>query len=126
MLWTDRPHGIPGNDDLGEMSSWYVFSAMGVYPGIPGRAELLLGSPLFPRVIVRRANGKTITIRAPQAGADVPYVQSLRVNGQLSTKPWLPELFVATGGELDFVLSTTPNTTWGSNPADAPPSFPQR
>jgi predicted alpha-1,2-mannosidase len=125
ILWTDRPHGIPGNDDLGEMSSWYVFSAMGFYPGIPGRAELLLASPLFTKVIVRRANGKTITIRAPQARTEVPYVQSLRVNGQVSTKPWLPESFVATGGELDFVLSTTPNTTWGSNPADAPPSFSQ-
>lgn len=124
-LWSDRPHGIPGNDDLGEMSSWYVFSALGIYPGIPGRAELLLGSPLFPQIVIRRGNGKTITIRAPQARADAPYIQSLRVNGQTSTKPWLPESFVASGGELDFVLSATPNVNWGSAPGDAPPSFPQ-
>jgi len=122
-LWNDRPHGIPGNDDLGSMSSWYVWSAIGLYPAYPGRAELLLGSPLFPNIVVRRANGKVVTIKAPQARADAPYVQSLRVNGQASTKPWLPESFVANGGELEFTLSTTPNTTWGSSPADAPPSF---
>ena len=66
---------------------------------------------------------RSMTIRAPQARIDTPYVQSLRVNGQVSTKPWLPESFVANGGELDFTLSASPNLTWGSAPADAPPSF---
>jgi predicted alpha-1,2-mannosidase len=122
-LWTDGPYGIPGNDDLGAMSSWYVFSAMGMYPGIPGRAEMLLASPLFPRIVVRRGTGKTITIEAPAAAADVPYVTSLRVNGETSTKPWLPESFVAEGGTLSYVLSSTPSTSWGASPADVPPSF---
>jgi predicted alpha-1,2-mannosidase len=122
-LWSDRPHGIPGNDDLGSMSSWYVWSAMGMYPGYPGRAELLLGSPLFTNIVVRRANGKVLTIKAPQARTVAPYVQSLRVNGQTSTKSWLPESFVTNGGEIEFTLSATPHLTWGSGPADAPPSF---
>jgi predicted alpha-1,2-mannosidase len=124
MLWSDRPYGIPGNDDLGEMSSWYVFSALGFYPGIPGRAELLLASPLFPEVIVHRPEGRTITVRAPEAAADRPYVQSLRVDGQASTRPWLPESFVASGGSLEFTLSATPSPSWGSRREDAPPSFP--
>jgi predicted alpha-1,2-mannosidase len=123
-LWHAAPDGIPGNDDLGEMSSWYVWSAMGLYPGLPGRAELLLASPLFPRVVIRRAAGPTITIAAPAATAGAPYVHALRVNGKAVTRPWLPEAFVARGGRLDFTLSTAPETTWGAGAADAPPSSP--
>jgi len=124
-LWSDTPYGIPGNDDLGAMSAWYVWSALGMYPGIPGRAELLLGSPLFPRAVVRRANGPTIAIVAPEAAADAPYVQSLEVDGRPSTKPWLPESFVATGGRLAFRLASKPNMRWGAAPGDAPPSLSQ-
>ena len=123
-LWHPTPDGIPGNDDLGEMSSWYVWSAMGLYPGIPGRAELLLGSPLFPRVAIRRAAGPAITISAPAAAAGVPYVHALRVNGRPATRPWLPEAFVALGGRLDFTLATVPDTAWGAGDDDAPPSSP--
>jgi putative alpha-1,2-mannosidase len=107
------------------MSAWYVWSALGVYPGIPGRAELLVGSPLFPRAVVRGANGRTITITAPEAATDAPYVQSLEVDGRASTKPWLPESFVARGGTLAFRLALTPNTKWGAAPGDAPPSLSQ-
>jgi predicted alpha-1,2-mannosidase len=123
VLWKDTPPGIPGNDDLGAMSAWFVWASMGMHPIAPGRAELLLASPLFPRVVVRRANGKTITITAPAANIDAFYVQSLKVNGQPSTKPWLPESFVANGGTIDYVLGPQPNPAWGSKPADAPPSF---
>jgi predicted alpha-1,2-mannosidase len=124
LLWSNAPYGIPGNDDLGSMSSWYVFAALGMYPNYPGRAEMVLGSPLFPRAVVRRSTGKAITVRATGAAADRPFVQALRVNGRPSTRPWLPESFVAEGGTLDFTLGTAPNRTWGSAPGDAPPSFP--
>jgi predicted alpha-1,2-mannosidase len=123
VLWKDTPDGIPGNDDLGAMSAWFVWASMGMHPLTPGRAELMLASPLFPRVIVHRANGKTITITAPAASLDTFYVQSLKVNGQPSTKPWLPESFVGAGGTIDYTLATTPNLAWGSKPEDAPPSF---
>lgn len=122
VLWTDRPHGIPGNDDLGAMSSWYVWAALGLYPGIPGGAELLVGSPLFPHAVVRRANGATLTVRAPEARAEAPFVNALRVDGRLWMRPWLPETFVRDGGELVFDVSAMPNLTWGSAPEDAPPS----
>ncbi|HCT78076.1 MAG TPA: alpha-mannosidase, partial [Micromonosporaceae bacterium] len=122
-LWSSAPAGIPGQDDLGAMSSWYVWSAMGLHPLTPGRAELLVASPLFPQVVVHRGNGKTLTVNAPSASASTFYVQSLNVNGAASNRAWLSESFVANGGTLDFTLGMSPNTAWGSAPADAPPSF---
>lgn len=121
-LWSNEPKGIPGNDDLGEMSSWYVWSAMGLYPAIPGRAELVVGSPLFPEIAISRA-GAGITIKAPEASPSAFYVQSLKVNGKLSTHPWLPDTFIAKGGRLEFKLTAEPNKGWGASPTDAPPSF---
>ncbi|HEV7897587.1 MAG TPA: GH92 family glycosyl hydrolase, partial [Planosporangium sp.] len=122
-LWRADAAGYVGNNDLGATSSWYVWGALGLYPQAPGRAELVLGSPLFPHMVVKRASGKTITIDAPGASATNYYVQSLKANGAATTRPWLPESFVATGGTLDFTLSDKPNTAWGAAPADAPPSF---
>ncbi|MFE3262950.1 GH92 family glycosyl hydrolase [Streptomyces sp. NPDC059215] len=122
-LWTTQPGGIPGNDDLGEMSSWYVFSALGMYPQVPSRAELVLSSPLFSRVRIERPGRNDIEIRAAGAAADAPYVQSLKVDGRSSTRPWLPASFVRDGGTLDYTLSGTPNRGWGADPAAAPPSF---
>ncbi|QFZ21629.1 GH92 family glycosyl hydrolase [Saccharothrix syringae] len=121
-LWTTGPGGIPGNDDLGAMSSWFVFAAIGLYPQVPSRAELVVGSPLFTSVKVNR-DGRDITITAPGASSEAMYVRGLRVNGRDTTRPWLPESFVARGGRLDFTLGTAPDTAWGSAPADAPPSF---
>ncbi|HEU4958867.1 MAG TPA: GH92 family glycosyl hydrolase [Sphingomonas sp.] len=122
QIWTNRPDGISGNDDLGEMSSWYVWSALGLYPLYPGRAELVLGSPLFPKAEIERP-GATITITAKGAAADAPYVQSLSVNGKQSERLWLPESFVKNGGTLNFTVGATPNEEWGDAPEDAPPSF---
>ncbi|MGY1496722.1 GH92 family glycosyl hydrolase [Streptomyces sp. QTS52] len=122
-LWSTRPDGIPGNDDLGAMSSWYVFAVLGMYPQVPSRAELILASPLFPRIEINRPYGNDISIRAPGAAADAPYVRSLAVNGRPSDRPWLPASFVRRGGTLDYALAATPNPTWGTAPSDAPPSF---
>ncbi len=121
-IWTNSPRGMPGNDDLGEMSSWYVWSAIGMYPEIPGRAELVLGSPLFTAIRIKRPAGD-IVVQAHNAGTNAPYVQSLKVNGKPTTKTWLPEQFVEHGGTLEFELGTTPNKHWGTSPKDAPPSF---
>ncbi|MFK4088820.1 GH92 family glycosyl hydrolase [Kribbella sp. NPDC020789] len=121
QLWNTSTGGIPGNDDLGAMSSWYVWTALGLYPDVPSRSELQVAAPLFPRAVIHRDRGRTIRINAP--GADAPYVQSLKVNGRTSTKAWLPESFVQYGGTLDFKLGTTANVAWGSKPSDAPPSW---
>ena len=121
-IWTNSPKGMPGNDDLGEMSSWYVWAAMGMYPEIPGRAELVLGSPLFTRIRIQRPQG-TIEVNATGAGTNAPYVHSLKVNGKTSTKTWLPESFIERGGTLDFELGASADKSWGVHPEDVPPSF---
>jgi predicted alpha-1,2-mannosidase len=121
-LWKNAPDGIPGNDDLGEMSSWYVWSALGLYPEIPGRAELIVGSPLFPRAVIHRPGGD-VTIEAPAATVDAPYVHALWLDGKPHTSPWLPASFVEHGGHLRFELQTAADTVWGSDIHEAPPSF---
>ncbi|MFC0509018.1 GH92 family glycosyl hydrolase [Micromonospora costi] len=125
QLWTNTPGGIPGNDDAGTMSSWYVFSALGMYPQVPSRADLVLSAPLFPHAVIQAGKGRAITVNAPAASTSNTYIRSLKVNGRSSTKPWVPASFVSTGGTLDFVLGSSPNKAWGSSPADAPPSFRQ-
>jgi predicted alpha-1,2-mannosidase len=122
QIWTNVPNGISGNDDLGEMSSWYVWAALGMYPLYPGRAELVLGSPLFEEATINGAGVRT-TIHAKGAGMDAPYIASLSVNGKSSGRAWLPASFVATGGTLDYTLSKTAQKTWGARAEDAPPSF---
>jgi predicted alpha-1,2-mannosidase len=122
-LYNPHEDGLVGNDDLGQMSSWYVWAAMGMYPMIPGRAELVLNGPLFEQVVITRPTGVTLTINGQGAGTKQPYVTGLTVNGRPSTRTWLPESFVEKGGTADFTMSGTPAPSWGSAPADAPPSF---
>ncbi len=122
-LYGDTPAGIPGNDDLGEMSSWYVWSAIGLYPGNPATRVLDIGSPLFRRVVVRAPHGPTIVIDAPNASDATPYVDALRVNGTPTPRSYvdLPERGTL---RLDFDLGPTPNLTRGTSAADAPPAYP--
>jgi predicted alpha-1,2-mannosidase len=122
-LWKNAPDGIPGNDDLGEMSSWYVWAALGMYPEIPGRAELVLGSPLFPKAVIHR-NGGDMVIEAPGANDANLYVHALTLDGKPRDQPWLPASFVEHGGHLRFTLAAQPDTHWGSDLQHAPPSFP--
>lgn len=121
-IWKNAPDGIPGNDDLGEMSSWAVFASMGMYPEIPGVADLVLGSPLFSRIALHRAGGDLVVTRSG-AALDSPYVRGVKVNGKATSKTWLPESFVLHGGRVDFEMSRTPDTAWGTAAEDAPPSF---
>ena len=121
-LFTDTPSGLPGNDDLGTMSAWYVLAALGIYPESPGSDVLALGSPLFPQATVRLSHG-TLTILAPQAADDAPYVHSLTLNGLPHDEPWLRFSDLAQGGTLEFGLDPTPSPSWGSAPGAAPPSF---
>jgi predicted alpha-1,2-mannosidase len=122
-MWQNAPAGIPGQDDLGAMSAWYVWSAMGLFPQYPGRAELLLVAPLFSQIVIHRENGKVITIAAPGAAATTAYIDALKLDGTTATRAWLPESFVNAGGRLDFTVTTKPNSRWGAAAADAPPSF---
>jgi predicted alpha-1,2-mannosidase len=121
-LYAASPEGLPGNDDLGTMSAWYIWSAIGLYPQNPSVRILDIGSPLFSSVVVKSPNGPTIDIEAPNAASDAPYVQGLRVNGAASENPWLA-LPKKGSLRLDFDLGTAPNKQWGTAPANAPPSY---
>jgi predicted alpha-1,2-mannosidase len=121
-LWRDAPGGIPGNDDLGEMSSWYVWAALGMYPEIPGRAELVLASPLFAEAEIHRPVGTIGIVARPQT-ASAFFIESLRVNGRAWTSPWLPATFIRQGGTLVFTLSSRADPAWGVEAVQAPPSF---
>ena len=122
QLWSNTPGGMPGNDDGGEMSSWYIFAAMGIYPEIPGAGGFVIGSPLFTSITLELSGGNVLQINAPAAADAQPYVQSLGVNGVATTSLWLPWDAVKSGATLDFALGSYPST-WGSSPQDAPPSF---
>jgi putative alpha-1,2-mannosidase len=121
-LFTVRPSGLPGNDDAGSLSSWYVFSTLGLYPEIPGVAGFTVGSPAFPRATIHLNNGKTIEIVGRHAAPTAPYVQALTLNGQPWRSPWIPWSSLGGGGVLDFDLGAEPSK-WGGDPALAPPSF---
>jgi predicted alpha-1,2-mannosidase len=122
-LFTPQPDGEPGNDDLGAMSAWYVFAALGGYPAIPGVGGLALNSPLFPAATIHLGNGKIVKVEGEDASASNPYIQSLLVNGKPSENTWIPYSMLSQGMTLQFKLGSTPNKQWGTKPEDAPPSF---
>ncbi|MGA8114377.1 MAG: lectin, partial [Actinocatenispora sp.] len=122
QLYFDAPVGQFGNDDLGAMSSWYVWSELGMYPETPGTNILTLGSPVFPKATVRLGNGRKLTIAAPDAAVEAPYVNGLTVNGKGWDRPWLRYTDLTGGGKLDYDLSSIPNKKWGADPDAVPPS----
>ncbi|MBA2391490.1 MAG: glycoside hydrolase family 92 protein [Ktedonobacteraceae bacterium] len=122
QLYTNTPGGIPGNDDGGAMSSWYVFSAIGLYPDIPGVGGFVLGSPLFPSITIHLAGGHTLQINGTNAADGNPYVQSLTINGTSSSHLWLPWSTISSGSTLNFTLGNSASS-WGTSAADEPPSF---
>ncbi len=122
QLWGDTPDGIPGNDDLGTMSAWYVWCALGLYPQNPAVPVLDLGAPLFQHASIHVPGGADIEILAPGASVDNAYVRSVQLNG----KPW-PRSWVrftqSIPLRLSFELQNTPNTSWGNAPSSMPASY---
>ena len=114
--------GYLGDEDNGEMSAWYLFSAAGFYPLRMGTPAYVIGAPYFPHMDIRLENGRHIVIDAPAVSDTNRYVQSLRVNGQPWNKLTLPHALLAQGATLDFVMGPKPSR-WGSDPAALPPSL---
>ncbi len=102
------PGGLPGNDDLGAFSSWYVFSALGFCPVCPGRPEYALGTPLFRSAVLHLQNGRTFTIKAKDVSRSSPYIQSLAVNGRRYDGLVLPHSLIEQGGEMVAQMSDHP------------------
>jgi putative alpha-1,2-mannosidase len=121
QLWADAPGGLGGgNDDLGEMSSWFVWSALGMYPMTPGTANLALGSPMFTQAVITLPSGNTLTIDGNGAAANAPYVQSATWNGSAWNDAYAPQSAITSGGTLAYTLGTSPDTSWASAASAAP------
>jgi predicted alpha-1,2-mannosidase len=123
VWYGDGPLGIPGDDDGGETSSWYVLSAIGFYPACPGSPVFEIGSPIFEKTVVRLGNGKEFTILANHVSARSKYIQSAQLNGTPLDRPWFSQSDIASGGTLVLEMGDRPNFAWGSTPQDAPPSM---
>jgi predicted alpha-1,2-mannosidase len=106
--------GVLGNEDCGQMSAWYIFTAMGFYPLNPASAEYVIGSPLFKSVTLHLPNGKVFSISAPNNSAKNVYVQSVTLNGKALDAPIITYADIEAGGELDFVMGPTPSH-WASS-----------
>ncbi len=125
QLFTNAPNGVTGNDDLGTMSAWYLFSAIGVYPAVPGSGQFLLHTPRFSKVEVDMGNGRTLRIDAPGAdGRRLQYVQGVRVDGQAHAPVWLDWDRLQQGPRLQFALDAkAPEQGWGTAVKDLPVSW---
>lgn len=121
-MYKNDPDGIIGNDDCGQMSAWFVLSALGFYPVDPVEAVYVFGSPLFEQAELRVGTGKRLVIEAPGNRRDTPYVTAVEWNGRPWTKSWISHAELIRGGRLRFTMSATPNRDFGRAPVDRPPS----
>ncbi|MFJ5643975.1 lectin [Streptomyces sp. NPDC093223] len=124
QIWSNTPGGLAdGNDDLGAMSAWYVWSALGMFPETPGTSDLALGSPLFTQAVITLPSGRTLTVNGNGAADNAPYVQSAAWNGSAWNNAYAPTSAITSGGTLDFTLGTGANTSWATAAGAAPPSY---
>lgn len=122
-LYTPTPDGYCGDEDNGQTSAWYVFSALGFYPVCPGTDQYVLGAPLFKKATVHFENGKTLEIKAPQNSCTNLYIKGMKVNGTEYSKNYVTHSLLQNGGVVDCVMSDTPNMERGIGMEDAPYSF---
>jgi predicted alpha-1,2-mannosidase len=141
-MYDNKPDGLAGNEDCGQMSAWYVMSALGLYAVDPVSGTYVFGSPLFERATVELGSGKKLVIRAKRSGPDLAkppvgggdlakprvgdgqrYVQSITVNGKPHDRLWIAHSEIAQGAEIVFTLGDQPNQQLGSSEQAAPPSL---
>lgn len=122
-MYTAGPDGYCGDEDNGQTSAWYVFSALGFYPVAPGTTQYALGAPLFKKATLHFENGNTLVINAPENSDKNFYIESMRLNGQDYTKNYVEHADLLKGGEIDFRMGDKPNMRRGIAPEDRPYSF---
>ncbi|MDC1750467.1 glycoside hydrolase domain-containing protein, partial [Bacteroides uniformis] len=122
-MYTAGPDGYCGDEDNGQTSAWYVFSALGFYPVCPGTDEYVLGAPLFRKATLHFENGKSLTIDAPDNSPENMYIESLKVNGVDYSRNYLTHGDLLNGGTLRFDMGSQPNMKRGTQPEDYPYSF---
>ena len=122
-MYTPTPDGYCGDEDNGQTSAWYVFSALGFYPVAPGTTQYVLGAPLFKKATLHFENGKNLVINAPENSDKNIYIESMSFNGVNYTKNYLDHNELLKGGVLDIKMGDKPNLNRGVNPEDFPYSF---
>ena len=122
-MYTPTPDGYCGDEDNGQTSAWYVFSALGFYPVAPGTTQYVLGAPLFKKATLHFENGKNLVINAPENSDKNIYIESMSFNGKNYTKNYLEHFELLEGGVLDVKMGDKPNMNRGVNPEDLPYSF---
>ncbi|TAN04873.1 MAG: alpha-mannosidase [Rhodanobacteraceae bacterium] len=122
-MYRAAPDGLAGNEDCGQMSAWYVLSALGLYAVDPVSANWVFGSPLVDHAEVELADGRKLIVEARNNGKGKPYIQSVTWNGKPWAKSWIRHADLASGGTLVFEMGDTPNKAFGAKLEDRPPSF---
>ncbi|HBS86164.1 MAG TPA: sugar hydrolase [Bacteroidales bacterium] len=112
-LFSNTPYGLSGNDDCGQMSSWYIFSSMGFYPVCPGSLEYIIGSPCIPKATITVDEGKTFVMEAKNLSKDNIYIQSANLNGKQLNRTFITHDEIMKGGNLVFEMGAEPNKKWG-------------
>ena len=122
-FYSAQADGYCGDEDNGQTSAWYIFSALGFYPVCPASDEYVMGAPLFKKATLHLANGKTFTIEAPENSAENIYMDDVRLNGKEYTRNYITHSDLTSGGKLNVSMSATPNTKRGTGDEDRPYSF---
>jgi len=122
-MYVNKPDGLCGNDDCGQMSAWYIFSSLGFYPVCPGSNQYIIGSPCVTEATVQLDKGKVFTVRAPELSKENIYIQSVTLNGVAWNKTWITHNDIINGGEIIFKMGPKPNKKWGTAPDSKPYSL---
>lgn len=121
-LYTDKPDGLCGNEDVGQLSAWYIFSALGFYPVNPANGTYVFGSPVFNEATLNLADGREFHIIVRNNGPANMYIQRMTLNGQPYAKTYILHRTLAAGGELIIDMGSQPSATWGTQRSDWPQS----
>ncbi len=121
-MYNDKPDGLSGNEDCGQMSAWYILSALGFYPVVPGSPVYAIGTPVFKKAVIHLENGRTFTVEAKNLSGKNFYIKSAMINGQEYSKSFITHDDIMKGGVLSFTMSDKPNKKWGTGKGQIPVS----
>lgn len=119
-MYNDKPDGLKGNEDCGQMSAWYVLSSMGFYPVTPGSPVYTIGSPIFDKITIKLENGKKFIVETKNGSKNNFYIQSATLNGKKYTKSWFSHSDIINEGHFVFEMGAGPNNAWGTSEKDRP------
>jgi len=123
ILYDDKPDGLSGNEDCGQMSAWYIFSSIGFYPANPANGDFIFGSPLFDEITIKLPDNRHFTIKALNNNEKNIYIQSVKLNGKTHTHSYLTYKEIMQGGYLEIEMGPQPNKRFGAATDDRPKSI---